>query len=167
MIMTPYNRRNRTETCHSATSSIINLTWAGPRINSGLRGEEPATNRLSHGTDLARPMESVRPCSVETLLGARPDLSLNCIFSLGAPTLTAGRVYRVIRHRRCRFTYSHTYLHILHIQNYVQCTLYAPSRTTNDFALLRYNVNSRTLDRSRCKPPYISVVFSPVQTARC
>jgi len=112
MIMTLHNRRTRTETCHSATSSIINLTWAGPRRNTGLRGEKPATNCLSHGTDLTRPIDSQsvsagsRPSWV-----SRPDLSLKCIFSLGAPFLTAGRVYRFIRHRRCRFTYLHTYIH--------------------------------------------------------
>jgi hypothetical protein len=124
MIMTLEHRRTRTETCHSATSSIINLTWASPRTNSGLRGEKPATNRLSHGTDLTRPTDSqsVRVVS-RPAWGSRPDLSLNCIFSLGAPSLTAGRIYPAIRHRSRRFTYLHTNLHILHIQNCtVQCT---------------------------------------------
>jgi hypothetical protein len=34
------------KTCPSATLSTTNPTW----INPGLRGERPATNRLSHGT---------------------------------------------------------------------------------------------------------------------
>jgi len=36
------------EMCLSATSCTTNLT--GPRSNPGLRGEKPATNRLTHGT---------------------------------------------------------------------------------------------------------------------
>jgi hypothetical protein len=28
----------------------INLTWAGLGMNSGFRGDRPATHRLSHGT---------------------------------------------------------------------------------------------------------------------
>jgi hypothetical protein len=34
----------------SATLSTTNPTWADPGSNPGLRGERPATNRLSHGT---------------------------------------------------------------------------------------------------------------------
>jgi hypothetical protein len=40
----------RGETCPSATLSTTNLTWTDPGSNPGLRGERPATNRLSHGT---------------------------------------------------------------------------------------------------------------------
>jgi hypothetical protein len=40
----------RRKTCPSATLSITNPTWTDPGSNSGLRGERPATNRLSHGT---------------------------------------------------------------------------------------------------------------------
>jgi hypothetical protein len=36
----------RRKTCPSATLSTTNPTWTDP----GLRGERPATNRLSHGT---------------------------------------------------------------------------------------------------------------------
>jgi hypothetical protein len=34
----------------SATLSTTNPTWIDPGVNLGLRGERPATNRLSHGT---------------------------------------------------------------------------------------------------------------------
>jgi hypothetical protein len=36
----------------SATLSTTNPTWIDPGANPGLRGERPATNRLSHGTAL-------------------------------------------------------------------------------------------------------------------
>jgi hypothetical protein len=32
--------------------STTNPTWTGPGSNPGLRGDRPATNRLSHGTAL-------------------------------------------------------------------------------------------------------------------
>jgi len=35
------------KTCPSATLSTINLTWTDLGSNPGLRGERPATNRLS------------------------------------------------------------------------------------------------------------------------
>jgi hypothetical protein len=38
------------ENLPSATLSTTNLTWIDPGANPGLRGERPATNRLSHGT---------------------------------------------------------------------------------------------------------------------
>jgi hypothetical protein len=44
------NRRTHREPCHSATLSTTNPTWTDPGTNSGLRGERPTTNRLSHGT---------------------------------------------------------------------------------------------------------------------
>ena len=46
MKLTGENRRTRRKTCPSATLSTTNPTWTDP----GLRGERPATNRLSHGT---------------------------------------------------------------------------------------------------------------------
>jgi hypothetical protein len=39
--------------CPSATLSTTNPTWTDPGSISGLRGERPATNRLSHGTALS------------------------------------------------------------------------------------------------------------------
>jgi hypothetical protein len=39
----------RRKTCPSATLSTTNLTWIDPGSNPGLRGERPATSRLSHG----------------------------------------------------------------------------------------------------------------------
>jgi hypothetical protein len=38
------------ENLPSATLSTTNPTWIDPGANPGLRGERPATNRLSHGT---------------------------------------------------------------------------------------------------------------------
>ena len=38
------------KTCPSATLTTKNTTWTAPGSNPGLRGESPATNRLSHGT---------------------------------------------------------------------------------------------------------------------
>jgi hypothetical protein len=38
------------ENLPSATLSTTNPTWIDPGTNPGLRGERPATNRLSHGT---------------------------------------------------------------------------------------------------------------------
>jgi hypothetical protein len=46
------NRRTRRKTCPSSTLSITNPTWIDPGANLGLHGERPATNDLSHGTDL-------------------------------------------------------------------------------------------------------------------
>jgi hypothetical protein len=50
MKLTGENRRTREKTCPSATLSTTNHTWTDPGSNPGLRGERPATNRLSHGT---------------------------------------------------------------------------------------------------------------------
>jgi hypothetical protein len=49
MKSTGENRSTRGETCPSATLST-NPTWTDPGSNPDLRGERPATNRLSHGT---------------------------------------------------------------------------------------------------------------------
>jgi hypothetical protein len=43
-------RSTRGRTCPSATLSTINPTWIDPGSNPCLRGDRPATNRLSHGT---------------------------------------------------------------------------------------------------------------------
>jgi hypothetical protein len=42
------------ENLPSATLSTTNLSWIDPGANPGLRGERPATNRLSHGTAILR-----------------------------------------------------------------------------------------------------------------
>jgi hypothetical protein len=54
-ILTGENRRTWRKTCPSATLSTTNPTWIDPGANPVLRGERPATNRLSHGTALALP----------------------------------------------------------------------------------------------------------------
>jgi hypothetical protein len=50
MKLTGENRSTRIKTCPSVTLSTTNPTWTDPGSNPGLRGERPATNRLSHGT---------------------------------------------------------------------------------------------------------------------
>jgi hypothetical protein len=50
MKLTGENLSTRGETCPSAILSTTNPTWTDPGLNPGLRGETPATNRLSHGT---------------------------------------------------------------------------------------------------------------------
>jgi hypothetical protein len=50
MILTREIRRAQRKTCPSATSFTTNSTWIDTGANPGLRGERPATNRLSHGT---------------------------------------------------------------------------------------------------------------------
>jgi hypothetical protein len=45
------------KTCPSTTLSTINPTWTNPGSNTCLRGERPATNRLSHGTGYNRVMD--------------------------------------------------------------------------------------------------------------
>jgi hypothetical protein len=49
MILTGENRRTRRKTCPSVTLP----TWTDLGANPGLRGEKPATNRLSYGTAVA------------------------------------------------------------------------------------------------------------------
>ena len=44
------NRSTRGRICPSATLSTKNPTWTDPGPRPGLRGERPATNRLTHGT---------------------------------------------------------------------------------------------------------------------
>jgi hypothetical protein len=52
MKFTGENHSTRGETCPSVTLSTTNPTWTDPGSNPGLRGERPATNRLSHGMAL-------------------------------------------------------------------------------------------------------------------
>jgi hypothetical protein len=52
MILTGENRRTRRKPCPSATLSITNPTSIDPGANTGLSGERPATNDVSHGTAL-------------------------------------------------------------------------------------------------------------------
>ena len=44
-----WNEIDREKPCPNATLSTINPTWTDPGPNPGLRGERPATTRLSHG----------------------------------------------------------------------------------------------------------------------
>jgi hypothetical protein len=53
MKLTGETRSTRGETCPSANSSTTNPTWTDLRSNPGLRGDRPATNRLSHDTALS------------------------------------------------------------------------------------------------------------------
>jgi hypothetical protein len=50
MILAAENRRTRRKTYSGATLSTTNPTWIDPAANPGLRGERPATNRLSRST---------------------------------------------------------------------------------------------------------------------
>jgi hypothetical protein len=50
MILTRKNRGTRRRTCPSAALSTMNPTWIDPGANSGLRGERPGSNHLSHVT---------------------------------------------------------------------------------------------------------------------
>jgi hypothetical protein len=62
MKLTGENRSTRGEkTCTSATLSTTNPTWTDPGSNPGLRGEMPATNRLSHGTANSRALPLHQP----------------------------------------------------------------------------------------------------------
>jgi hypothetical protein len=51
MKLTGENRTTRGKTCPGATLATTNPTMTDTGSNPGLRGERPATNRLSHGTD--------------------------------------------------------------------------------------------------------------------
>jgi hypothetical protein len=52
MKLTGENGSTRRKTCPSATVSTTNPKWNDPGSNPGIRGDRPATNRLSHGTAL-------------------------------------------------------------------------------------------------------------------
>jgi hypothetical protein len=58
MQLTGENRGTQGKTCPSATLSTTNPTWTDPRLNPGLRGERPGTNRLSHGTAISNHLTS-------------------------------------------------------------------------------------------------------------
>jgi hypothetical protein len=55
MQLTGENRGNWGKPSPSATLSTTNPTWTDPGSSPGLRGERPATNRLSHGTAFVVP----------------------------------------------------------------------------------------------------------------
>jgi hypothetical protein len=69
MKLTGENRSTRGETCPSATLATTNPTWTDPGSNPDLRGERPATNRLSHGTALNRTLVSREPCFIPPVKG--------------------------------------------------------------------------------------------------
>jgi hypothetical protein len=50
VILTGKYRITRRKTCPGATMYTKNLTWTDPGANHGLRGDSPATIRLSYGT---------------------------------------------------------------------------------------------------------------------
>jgi hypothetical protein len=50
MKLTEENRSTRGKPCPSATLYTTNPTWTNAGSNPGLRGERPATIRLSNGT---------------------------------------------------------------------------------------------------------------------
>jgi hypothetical protein len=58
MILAGKKRGVRETSCHD-TLSKKNLTWYNLELNSGLRGERPASNRLSLGTILHKSRETV------------------------------------------------------------------------------------------------------------
>jgi hypothetical protein len=81
MKLTGENRSTRRKTCPSATLSTTNPTWTDPGSNPDLRGERPATNRLSHGTAIS----SVHTCFLFSLglclIACLLELLLICIIS--------------------------------------------------------------------------------------
>jgi len=50
MMLTGQTQRTRRETYACAKLSTSNPTWASLKSNTDLRGDRPATDRLSHGT---------------------------------------------------------------------------------------------------------------------
>jgi hypothetical protein len=60
MTLTGENRRIRRKTCPSATSSNTNPTRTDLSANAGLRGEKPATDRLSYGKALLERKQTLR-----------------------------------------------------------------------------------------------------------
>ena len=54
ILMEHRNRSTRRKTCPTAALSTTNPSCTDPGWNPGLRGERPATNRLSHGTGYIR-----------------------------------------------------------------------------------------------------------------
>jgi hypothetical protein len=75
MKVTGENRSTWGKTCPSATLSITNPTWTDQGSNQDVRGERPATNRLSHGRvmvwNLINPLNTKRICFIERLSAYR------------------------------------------------------------------------------------------------
>jgi hypothetical protein len=75
MKLTGKNRRTRGKTCPNGTLSTTNPTWTDPGWNPGLRGERPATNRLSHGTafflKLTKSILQNIPCATFAIYGTK------------------------------------------------------------------------------------------------
>jgi hypothetical protein len=67
MKLTREHRSTRGKTCSSATLPTTNPTWTELGSNPGLRGERPATNRLSHGTAFLPSRLSSSPDMLKTL----------------------------------------------------------------------------------------------------
>jgi hypothetical protein len=72
MTMAGKTRSTWRKTWPIATLSTTNPTWTTPGSNPGLRGDRPATNRLSHATAAFRHYilnkTSKRACSLPTFL---------------------------------------------------------------------------------------------------
>jgi hypothetical protein len=64
------------ENLPSAILSTTNPTWIDPGANPDLRGERPATNRLSHGTAI-----------VVGLITRNKNMGLNRLYDLDMQTL--------------------------------------------------------------------------------
>jgi hypothetical protein len=70
------------KTCLSVTLSTTNPTWPDPGTNPGLRGEKPATNRLSYGAVRDRVVGITTGCGHDSRgLEVRVPVGSNC-FSL-------------------------------------------------------------------------------------
>ena len=66
--------------CPTATLSTTNPTWNYPGSNTGFRGERPATNRLSHGTDSVWKLPNL-PVIVLWMVNVRKILCVSDIYS--------------------------------------------------------------------------------------
>jgi hypothetical protein len=62
MKLTGENRSTRGKTCPSVTLPTTNPTCTDPRSNPCLRGDRPATNRLSHSTAVSTSLLFTAPC---------------------------------------------------------------------------------------------------------
>ena len=67
MKLTGENRNTRGKSCPSANFSTTNPTRTDRESNPGLRGDRPATNRLSHGTTLQTLLAQKFVCFVDNL----------------------------------------------------------------------------------------------------
>jgi hypothetical protein len=77
------NRSTRGKVCPSATLPTTNLTWTDPGSNPGLRGERPATNRLSHGTTV-HTLTHLRTCLDLQIKFLRFPLSITLTYYMKA-----------------------------------------------------------------------------------